>query len=315
MLEARSLTRKYGDFTAVSDISFSINEGEIVGMLGPNGAGKTTTLRMLTGFLPPTSGTVRIADIDIFENPKEAKKQIGYLPENVALYPEMRVEEYLYMRARLEGIRKSERKKMINSAIEECLIEDVRHQIIRTLSKGYKQRVALAATLLHKPKVLILDEPTVGLDPGQIIAIRKLIKELGKERTLILSTHILPEVELICKKVIIIDKGKKIAEGTLDDLAKQLKGEETLIVQFKEKVKEETINELSQAVKAKNVYLDNGTIKLLVKEQDKARETIFNFAVAKNLTLLELSAEKKSLEDIFVRLTTQENLELEEEKQ
>src|SRR6185295_166399 len=214
MIEAQNLTRRYGDFTAVYGISFSVGEGEIVGMLGPNGAGKTSTIRIITGFLPPTSGRVTVAGVELLEAPRAARRQLGYLPENVTLYGEMRVEEYLTFRARLEGLSKSEGRTAIGEAVESCLLSDVRRQIIGTLSKGYRQRVGLATAILHKPRVLVLDEPTVGLDPHQIIAIRELIRQLGKERTLLLSTHILPEVDLLCDRVLIIDQGKIVAEGT-----------------------------------------------------------------------------------------------------
>ncbi|HEY4572707.1 MAG TPA: ABC transporter ATP-binding protein, partial [Thermoanaerobaculia bacterium] len=202
MIEAHSLTRRYGDFTAVDGISLSVREGEILGMLGPNGAGKTTTIRMITGFLPPTSGRVTVDGKDLFEAPREARRQVGYLPENVALYPEMRVREYLDYRARLEGLARAEARQAIAVAVERCLLEDVRDQIIGTLSKGYRQRVGLATAILHNPRVLVLDEPTVGLDPRQIISIRELIRELGRQHTLLLSTHILPEVELLCDRVV-----------------------------------------------------------------------------------------------------------------
>src|SRR6266545_4893011 len=200
MIEAQNLTRRYGDFTAVQDVSFSLAAGEIVGMLGPNGAGKTTTLRMITGFLPPTSGRVTVAGKDLLDAPHAARRQLGYLPEKVALYNEMRVEEYLAYRARLEGLGRAEAREGIENAIERCLLVDVRRQIIGTLSKGFQQRVGLATAILHQPSVLVLDEPTVGLDPKQIIAIRELIRELGRERTPLHSTHILPEVELPCNR-------------------------------------------------------------------------------------------------------------------
>ncbi len=233
MIEAQSLTRRYGDFTAVQDVSFSVGEREIVGMLGPNGAGKTTTIRMITGFLPPTGGRVTVAGKDLFEAPQEARRQLGYLPENVALYNEMRVEEYLAYRARLEGMPRADARGAIGEAIERCLLTDVRSQIIGTLSKGYRQRVGLATAILHRPSVLVLDEPTVGLDPKQIIAIRELIRDLGRERTLLLSTHILPEVELLCNRVMIIDRGRIVAEGTPESLRESWMGNPTLRICFK----------------------------------------------------------------------------------
>src|SRR5262245_364476 len=224
MIEAQSLSRRYGDFTAVDGISFSVKDGEILGMLGPNGAGKTTTIRMITGFLPPTSGKVTVAGKDLFESPREARRQVGYLPENVSLYPEMRVSEYLAYRGRLEGLSRAELRQAIPSVLERGLLTEVKDQIIGTLSKGYRQRVGLATAILHNPRVLVLDEPTVGLDPKQIISIRELIRQLGREHTLLLSTHILPEVELLCDRVVIIDRGKIVAEGTPESLRESWMG-------------------------------------------------------------------------------------------
>ncbi|MDX1384253.1 MAG: ABC transporter ATP-binding protein, partial [Thermoanaerobaculia bacterium] len=218
MIEVEHLTRRYGDFTAVDDVSFAVGAGEILGVLGPNGAGKTTTIRMVTGFLPPSGGRVTVGGIDLVARPVAARRRIGYLPENVALYPEMRVWEYLGYRARLEGVPRSEAGAAIGRAVERCLLDDVADQIIGTLSKGYRQRVGLAMAILHEPEVVVLDEPTVGLDPKQIIAIRELIREIGSQRTLLLSTHILPEVELLCDRVVIIDRGRLLAEGTPEGL-------------------------------------------------------------------------------------------------
>ncbi|MDH3745462.1 MAG: ABC transporter ATP-binding protein, partial [Acidobacteriota bacterium] len=224
MIEAQGLTRRYGNYVAVDDVSFNIAEGEIVGILGPNGAGKTTTLRMITGFLPPTLGRITVNGTDLVSDPVGARRHLGYLPENVALYPDMRVSEYLAYRARLEGLGRSEAASRINRSVERCLLTDVKDQIIGTLSKGYRQRVGLATAILHRPRVLVLDEPTVGLDPKQIIAIRELIRELARESTLLLSTHILPEVELLCDRVMIIDRGKIVAEGTPETLNEQWMG-------------------------------------------------------------------------------------------
>ncbi len=227
MIEAQALTRKFGDFTAVAGVSFTLSEGEIVGILGPNGAGKTTTIRMITGFLPPTSGRVTLGGQDLFGASPDSvavRRDLGYLPENVALYPEMRVAEYLGYRARLEGLDRASTRRRIGEVLDRCLLTDVRRQVIGTLSKGYRQRVGLAGAILHDPKVLILDEPTVGLDPKQIVAIRELIRELGRKHTLLLSTHILPEVELLCGRVLIIDRGRIVAEGSPDQLRERLAG-------------------------------------------------------------------------------------------
>ena len=235
MIEVQGLTRRYGEFTAVEDVSFSVESGQIVGMLGPNGAGKTTTIRMITGFLPPTAGRVTLAGIDLEQKPVEARRQLGYLPENVALYTEMRVREYLAYRARLEGVRGRGAAEAIDRAIDLCLLSRrAPTRSSRTLSKGYRQRVGLATAILHDPEVLILDEPTVGLDPKQIIAIRDLIRDLGRERTLLLSTHILPEVELLCQRVMIIDRGRIIAQGTPETLRQQWLGRTAVTVALKQ---------------------------------------------------------------------------------
>jgi len=305
MIEAQNLTRRYGDFTAVHGISFSVGEGEIVGMLGPNGAGKTTTIRMITGFLPPTSGQVTVAGKDLFESPREARRQLGYLPENVALYGEMRVEEYLAYRARLEGLGRSEVRAAIGEAAERCLLADVRHQVIGTLSKGYRQRVGLATAILHKPSTLVLDEPTVGLDPKQIIAIRELIRDLGRERTLLLSTHILPEVELLCNRVMIIDRGRIVAEGTPEALRERSVGNPTLRLTLKGAPPDaaETLGSID-GVLSVHPGAGEGAWVVEYTAGSDPREEIFRAAVARGWVLLEMARERTTLEDIFVRLTT-----------
>lgn len=304
MIEARGLTRKYGDFTAVRDVSFSVADGEILGILGPNGAGKTTTIRMITGFLPPSEGQVSINGRDLFEDPVEARRMLGYLPENVALYGEMRVEEYLAFRAQLAGMKKADQRAAIDKAVQACLLGGVRHQIIGTLSKGYRQRVGLAAAILHGPRVLVLDEPTVGLDPNQIIAIRELIRDLGRERTLILSTHILPEVEQLCDRVLIIDRGRLIAEGTPKELEERSRGLSHLILTFKNG-KAELAEGLAKVPGVAKVapLEEEGRFRLDIEKGADAREGVFQFAVGSGLVLLELAEKKVSLEDVFVRLT------------
>jgi len=306
MIEARNLTRRYGDFTAVQNVSFKVDEGEIVGMLGPNGAGKTTTLRMVTGFLPPTAGQLTVGGKDLFAEPVAARRQVGYLPENVALYSEMRVSEYLWYRAMLEGMRRTDAKRRLATVVESCILEEVRNQIIGTLSKGYRQRVGLAAAILHDPKVLVLDEPTIGLDPKQIIAIRELIRELGKEQTLLISSHILPEVELLCDRVIIIDRGAIIAEGSPQDLRDSWLGNTLLRVELKEEAAE-TIQVLSEVGGVKTVNKAGERVfKLECWPKSDPREKVFRTVVDHGWVLLEMSEERASLEDIFVRLTTRE---------
>jgi ABC-2 type transport system ATP-binding protein len=309
MIEAQNLTRRYGDFTAVHGISFSVGEGEIVGMLGPNGAGKTTTIRMITGFLPPTGGRVTVAGKDLFDSPREARRQLGYLPENVALYGEMRVEEYLAYRARLEGMPRGAVREAIGSAVERCLLEDVRHQIIGTLSKGYRQRVGLATAILHRPSTLVLDEPTVGLDPKQIIAIRELIRDLGRERTLLLSTHILPEVELLCNRVMIIDQGRIVAEGTPEALRQRWVGNPTLRLVLKDAPADaaEALARVPGVVAVHPAPVPaSGDAALLAEcaQGTDPREEVFRAIVERGWVLLEMVRERATLEDIFVRLTT-----------
>jgi len=308
MIEAQSLSRRYGDFTAVDGISFSVNEGEILGMLGPNGAGKTTTIRMITGFLPPTGGKVTVAGKDLFESPREARRQVGYLPENVSLYPEMRVSEYLAYRARLEGLPRAEARQAIASAIERCLLGEVQDQIIGTLSKGYRQRVGLATAILHNPRVLVLDEPTVGLDPKQIISIRELIRQLGREHTLLLSTHILPEVELLCDRVVIIDRGKIVAEGTPKSLRESWTGNPGVRLVLKDGA-DGAADALAgiPGVVSVRPGAGDGAWLLECERGSDPREAVFRAAVERGWVLLELAREHgATLEDIFVRLTTQD---------
>jgi ABC-2 type transport system ATP-binding protein len=217
MIEVENLTKRYGDFTAIEGVTFNVAEGEVVGFLGPNAAGKTTTMRILTCFMPATDGTARVAGYDVFDAPIEVRRRIGYMPENVPLYTEMTVKSYLSFMAKVKRIARKEKRQQVNSAIEACGLEDFRNRVIGKLSKGYRQRVGLAQALVHNPQVLVLDEPTIGLDPRQIIEIRNLIKNLGGEHTVILSTHILPEASMICSRVIIINEGRIAGEVALKD--------------------------------------------------------------------------------------------------
>jgi ABC-2 type transport system ATP-binding protein len=231
MIKVEGLTKRYARNVAVDNISFQVEKGQIVGFLGPNGAGKTTTMRMLTCFLPPTEGTAEVAGFDILENPMEVKKRIGYLPESPPVYPEMEVIEYLDFVGRIKGVPKASLKSRIDEVIEKCAVGDVRNKEIGKLSKGYRQRVGLAQAIIHNPDVLILDEPTAGLDPNQIIETRDLIKGLAGNHTIILSTHILPEVEATCERVVIIAKGKLVATDTVENLTSRLRGAETVAVE------------------------------------------------------------------------------------
>ena len=309
MIEAQGLVRRYGEFTAVHGISFSVPDGEILGILGPNGAGKTTTIRMITGFLPPSAGRVTVNGHDLFTEPSRVRRDIGYLPENVALYNEMRVFEYLRYRAQLEGMSRADARAAIGETVERCLLGDVEGQIIGTLSKGYKQRVGLAGAILHGPRVLVLDEPTVGLDPKQIIAIRELIRELGSRRTLLLSTHILPEVEQLCDRVLIIDRGRLIADGTPAELQQRAVGHAILRVTVKDAPPEapevfgriDGVRGVAPAVSG-----EPGRLDLECSPGEDLREAVFRAAVAQDWVLLELIEKKASLEDVFVRLTAKE---------
>ena len=314
MIEAKGLTRRYGEFTAVQGITFSVPGGEILGMLGPNGAGKTTTIRMITGFLPPSSGRVTVNGHDLFTEPSKARREIGYLPETVALYGEMRVHEYLAYRARLEGMSRAEARAAIPKTVESCLLGDVEHQIVGTLSKGYRQRVGLAAAILHGPRVRVLDEPTVGLDPKQIIAIRELIRELGQERTLLISTHILPEVEQLCHRVVIIDRGRLIAEGTPQELREQSQGNARLRITVKDAPGDVAdvlreipgVESVSGSGEAPEPEMAETRLGIECAPGEDLRETVFRAAVERGWVLLELTEEKASLEDVFVRLTSRD---------
>jgi ABC-2 type transport system ATP-binding protein len=312
MIKVKNLTKRYVNINAVDDISFHVEENEIVGLLGPNGAGKTTTMRILTCFMPATAGSATVAGYDVFTDSLNVRQQIGYLPENVPLYLDMRVNEYLMFRSKLKNIPRRERRKKIEYCLEMTGITDVQNQIIGTLSKGYKQRVGLADTLVHDPKILILDEPTIGLDPNQIRQIRGVIKGLGQKHTVLLSTHILPEVEMICDRVMIINKGKIVAMDTPTNLMKQLKTGSNLILEIKgdgEKIK----NSLSKVDSVESVtykkkddaneFYVNGT-----GDKD-IREDVFNCIVKDNYILREMKRQTITLEEIFHQITTGETEE------
>ncbi len=305
MIEVQNLTKTYPSQTAVADVTFSVKEGEIVGFLGPNGAGKTTTMRVLTGFLPPTSGTARIAGHDVLTHSKEARAALGYLPESAALYPEMRVTEYLAYRARLEGVTGPAVKSRVAEAVDRCLLAEVAHRKIDNLSKGYRQRTALAGALVHQPPVLILDEPTVGLDPMQIIKIREMIRSLGKERAVLLSTHILPEVDAVCDRVLIIDRGRIVAEGTPQELRSKLAGTPVVRAVFKGDVAvREALAGLTGVARVEEERAAGETrARLECLPDADPSEDIFHLAVARGFVLRQLSREALSLEDVFVRLT------------
>lgn len=309
MIKVEHLAKRYADVYAVNDISFEVHQGEIVGLLGPNGAGKTTTMRILTCYMPATSGSATVAGYDVFRESINVRKQIGYLPENVPLYPEMRVKEYLLFRAKLKKLPSRERKTKIDECIDKCRITEVQNQIIGTLSKGYRQRVGLADTLVHDPKILILDEPTIGLDPNQIRQVRQLIKELGAKHTILLSTHILPEVEMLCERVIIINKGKIVAMDTPANLAIQLRAGNNLVLEVRgngEKIKNALTN--IKSVK-KVVWQDKGEISNFTVEAEKGadvREDVFSNIVKNNGIIREMKQASITLEEIFHQITMRE---------
>jgi len=304
MIEIENLTKIYVDSPVVDGLSFFVPEGQILGFLGPNGAGKTTVMRMMTGFLPATSGEVVVAGIDLDADPVGLRRKIGYLPENVPLYPELRVEEYLRFRADVEGVPRTDFRGRLDYVIERCMLSDVSRQVIGTLSKGYRQRVGLAGALIHKPPVLILDEPTVGLDPNQIIKVRELITELGQDHTVVLSTHILPEVEQVCERVFIIDHGRIVADGTPDALRTRLIGNPVARVEVRgaDVDAAESLGRLPGVVAVEE--RTNGVFLVEHLSDTDPREAVFHLAVDRGWVLIGLTPEQATLEDVFVRLTT-----------
>jgi ABC-2 type transport system ATP-binding protein len=305
MIEVQNLTKRYPTQIAVADVTFSVREGEIVGFLGPNGAGKTTTMRVLTGFLPPSAGSARVAGYDIVTQSRRARASLGYLPESAALYPEMRVREYLAYRARLENVSGTAVRTRVEEAVENCLLSEVADRKIDNLSKGYRQRAALAGALVHQPPVLILDEPTVGLDPMQIIKIREMIRTLGRERAVLLSTHILPEVDAVCDRVLIIDRGRIVAEGTPQELRRNLAGRPVVRATLKGRVAaREAIEQMAGVSSVEETAADAETrLRVECSSDGDLAEEIFHLAVSKGWVLRELSRDVVSLEDVFVRLT------------
>jgi gliding motility-associated transport system ATP-binding protein len=305
MIEVQNLSKRYPTRLAVDDVTFSVREGEIVGFLGPNGAGKTTTMRVLTGFLPPSAGTARVAGHDVVSQSKAARASLGYLPESAATYPEMRVREYLAFRARLEGVPGGLVRGRVQEAIDRCLLSEVAGRKIENLSKGFRQRTALAGALVHQPPVLILDEPTIGLDPVQIIKIRETIRELGKNRSVLLSTHILPEVEAVCDRVLIIDRGRIVAEGTPSELRGKLAGSPVVRVAIRGAVAAREALAVLPGVSAVEVEetADETRVRLTCAPEGDPREDVFRLAVQKGWVLRELGRESMTLEDVFVRLT------------
>lgn len=307
MIEITNVTKKYGNFTAVDDISFTIQNGEIIGFLGPNGAGKSTTMNMITGYIEPTEGTITVNGYDIQKKPQKAKKQIGYMPEGVPLYQDLTVKEFVTYMAELKKVDKKVKKEEVEKAITETGIKDVEKKLIRNLSRGYKQRVSMAGALVGSPDVLILDEPTVGLDPKQITEIRSLIKELGKEHTIILSSHILSEVSQLCERVIIINKGKIVAIDTPENLEKATQEKNIILVTVEDKQnKMKEINTLIPEIAKCEEVKDNGdgTKQYMIEAKENAdlRKQLFEVLPKNDITIFELKKAETSLEDAFITL-------------
>ena len=307
MIEVTDLTKRYAGRTAVAGISFAVNRGEIVGLLGPNGAGKSTTMRILSTFLPATSGTVRVAGYDVFHESAEVRRRIGFMPENNPLYLEMRVREYLKFRARLKGLGWARSRSRVDTVMEQCGLTDVRRRIIGQLSKGYRQRVGLADALVHEPELIILDEPTIGLDPNQIRSVRQLIKSLAGNHTVLISTHILPEAEMMCSRMLIMFDGKILAADTPENLQRVMAGSSQVIAEIAAPAEE-----LRQAwldipeIEQFDVSAAEGEFQrcaLTPREGHDLRPQIFELARQRGWPLRELTRSRHSLEDIYVQVT------------
>ncbi|MER3500452.1 MAG: hypothetical protein IMHGJWDQ_000057 [Candidatus Fervidibacter sp.] len=306
MIEVSNLAKVYGETVALRDVTFDVREGEILGFLGPNGAGKTTTMRILTGFLSPTAGTAKVAGYDVVENSLEVRRITGYLPETVPLYNEMRVVDYLGYMARIRGVPRKRLRDRVDYVVERCGLREVADRLIGHLSKGYRQRVGIAQALVHDPQVLILDEPTIGLDPVQVREVRQLIKSMAGERTIILSTHILPEVSMTCERVLIIHKGRIVAEDTPEGLSRRLQQNERLLVRLA-RVPSQPISALSQLDGVVRVeHVSDNLFALEAPPGHDIREKVAEFIVHNGWGLLELRREEMTLEDIFVNLVTRE---------
>lgn len=320
MIEVENLTKKYGDHIAVDHLSFRIDRGMIYGFLGPNGAGKSTTMNMMTGYIAATEGTVKINGYDILKEPELAKKSIGYLPEIPPMYLDMTVWEYLKFVAELKKVPKAERKNQIEEIMRQTRVDDVKDRLIKNLSKGYKQRVGLAQAMIGYPEVIILDEPTVGLDPKQIIEIRELIKELAEKHTVILSSHILSEVSAVCDHIMIISKGKLVASDTPEGLMSMMKGEKqlTLCVKGEESKLDSILKEYSQIKEYHfQAAKDEGcvSVTLNTESDDDIREELFYRLASEKLPIMELSLAEKTLEDVFLELTGEEQNDVPEENE
>jgi ABC-2 type transport system ATP-binding protein len=318
MIEVEHLSKIYGSTPAITDVTFNVEEGEILGFLGPNGAGKTTTMRILSGYLPATNGTAKIAGFDVHENSLAVRQKIGYLPENPPLYSEMTIEGFLFFVARIKGVPAGDRATKVKIALEKCNLSDRRHTIIRKLSKGYKQRVGIAQAIVHDPPAIILDEPTVGLDPRQIIDVRNLIKSLAGSHTIILSTHILPEVSMTCNRVAIINKGKVVATNTPETLMSQLTGgsgyeleiggETNLAKQVLQQLPDVSLVESIPTVAANGMPLpqNRACLRVLTQPGSEPGSNIAAILLQADFQLYEMRRVSATLEDVFLQLTTEE---------
>jgi ABC-2 type transport system ATP-binding protein len=317
MIEVQHLSKIYGSTAAIQDVDFSVETGEILGFLGPNGAGKTTTMRILSGYIPATTGTAKIAGYDVHAQSMAVRKCIGYLPENPPLYLDMTVEGFLTFVARIKGVNAGDRNSKVNSAIERCQLSEKRRVLIRKLSKGYKQRVGIAQAIVHDPPVIILDEPTVGLDPKQIIEVRNLIKSLAGQHTIILSTHILPEVSMTCDRVTIINRGKIVAIDTPDNLMSQLTASSGYKLEVEGNIASSVASLLENIAGVSSIDInspgnsDRATIWINCKPDSEPGREIANLIVSQGLGLHEMRRTRPTLEDVFLELTTQESLNLE----
>jgi ABC-2 type transport system ATP-binding protein len=316
MIEVQGLTKHYGAFTAIRDVTFDVSPGEIVGFLGPNGAGKSTTMRILSCFMPASGGTARVAGYDVFSQSMEVRQRIGYLPENVPLYSDLRVAAYLDFVAEIKGVGRSVRKRRVAEVMDKCLIGDVQNRLIARLSKGYRQRVGLAQAIINDPHVLILDEPTIGLDPRQITEIRALIKSLAGEHTVLVSTHILPEVSMVCNGVIIINKGSVVAQGPIDQLVEQFFPNSRVQVEMAAPALavRDALRGIPGVLEVRDILTGEGTAAFSVeaaRDRD-VRAEIFQLATDRHWPLLELRRVGMTLEEVFIRIVAGEE-ELEKE--
>lgn len=302
MIEVKNLTKTYGGITAIRGLNFSIKKGEVVGFLGPNGAGKSTTMKIITGFMAPTSGVATVAGFDVFENPIEVKRRIGYLPETPPLYTDMLVRDYLKYVAELKGVAKNQIASQVDYALEKTFLKDVQKRLIQNLSKGFRQRVGIAQALVSNPDVLILDEPTVGLDPKQVAEIRELIRSLRGQHTIILSTHILPEVQATCERIIIIHQGQIVAQDSLEGLTASQQGKRKIILRTKKSGAEieASLKTLSGVSAIRNLGND---FELDTADDEKIVEDIAQFVIQKGYGLLSIQSAKSDLEDVFIKLT------------